>query len=446
MVEAPLSNKRIAIFTTFNSCDEAYSLNRVVIDQIKMLTSNGYKVKVIVADGFEPKGEYLNPNVKIEKIPNVPVHNEVKKDETFDADVETLYLSLKEILGNADVVITHDIVYQNACLKHNLAARKLALETPKIRWLHWIHSATSPYTLVTLKNYFEDKYIDTMSKPFPNSRYIFFNHYSVPRVAKNFNVPESIVRVVHHPSDVYGILAISDEVKEVAEKYNFLSVDAIATYPVRLDRGKQVEMVIKTMAMLKSHNMSVKIVVVDFHSTGGDKVNYRDDLKQIAIDYKLAEGELIFTSEERPEWSYELPHRMVRDFQALSNVFIMPSVSESYSLVTQESGMTRNIIVVNKDFPPFRDIFGPHIIERKFSSNLDVMTGLDGFTKTEYGPNDVAPEQRVTFERRYHYDTAGMIKAKLLDNGPMQLAGFLRKERNLNSVFKNELEPLFYEE
>ena len=33
-----LSARKVAIFTTFSSADEAYSLNRVVIDQIKMLT------------------------------------------------------------------------------------------------------------------------------------------------------------------------------------------------------------------------------------------------------------------------------------------------------------------------------------------------------------------------------------------------------------------------
>ena len=35
--------KRIAILTTFSSFSEAYSLNRVVMNQIRMLVDNGYK-------------------------------------------------------------------------------------------------------------------------------------------------------------------------------------------------------------------------------------------------------------------------------------------------------------------------------------------------------------------------------------------------------------------
>lgn len=442
--EGSISPRNVAILTTFSSADEAYSLNRVVIDQIKMLTGGGYKIKVVVASTFEPNGEYLNPGVKLERIPIVSVANEVKKDETFDKDVADLETALETALAGAQVVITHDVIYQNSALKHNFAARRFAVKHPEIRWLHWIHSATSPVTLAALRDYFSDEYLKLVEKPFPNSRYVFFNNWSVPRIAKNFNVEEGLVRVVHHPTDVYELLKISEPVKKLAEKHDFLRADVIAVYPVRLDRGKQVEYMIKTLACLKKMDMSVRAVVVDFHSTAGDKVTYRDDLRQIAIDYGLSQGELIFTSQEKFEWEYEVPHEVVCDLMRLANVFIMPSVSESYSLITQEAGMNRQVVVANYDFPPFRDIFGPNVIYRKYSSNVDANSGLDGFTKTNYG-GDVPEEQRPNEEKKYHYETAGMIKAKLLDDGPMQLAAFLRKERNLQTVFKKELEPLLFE-
>ncbi len=439
------SPRHVAILTTFSSADEAYSLNRVVVDQIKMLVSNGYKVKVVVAEPFEPKGEYLNPNVKIVKIPNVPVHNEVKKDETFEKDVEMLTAGLEEALSGADVVFTHDIIYQNACLKHNFAARKVAKNHPNIRWLHWIHSATSPVTLAALRDYFSDEYLNLVKEPFPNSRYVFFNDWSKPRIANNFGVDQSVVRTVHHPSDIYEVLGISEEIKKFSEKHNLLKADAICVYPARLDRGKQVEMAIKTMASLKKLDMDIRMIVADFHSTAGDKVTYRDELKQVGIDYKLSAGELIFMSEDRPAWSYEMPHSMLLEIMRFANVMIMPSVSESYSLVTQEAGMNKCVLVANFDFPPFRDIFGPNVIYRKYSSNVDALNGMDGNTNTAYGPNAASPEERKAAERAYHYETAGMIKAKLNDGGPMALARFLRKERNLQAVFKAELEPLLYE-
>jgi len=443
-MEGTQSSKQVVIFTSFSEISEAYSLNRVVQDQIKMLLRNGYKPTVIVQDSFQPAQWYAHPDVTIEKIPSVPCHNEVKKDPTFEEDVKAISARLDAILKDKDVVLTHDIVYQPAALKHNFAARKIAENHPKIKWLHWIHSATSPVTLGALRPHFNDEYLGLINKQFPNSYYIFFNDYSKPRIAENFGVSQEVVKTIHHPTDIFAFLGISDEVADVCTKKKILSADAVCTYPIRLDRGKQVEYVIKTMAMLKEFDLSVRIVIIDFHSTGGDKLTYRDMLKNLAIDWGLNAQEITFTSEAREEWQVEVPNHVVRDFQLLSNVFVMPSVSESYSLVTQEAALTKQVVVLNQDFPPFRDIFGANAIFRKYSSAVDILTGMDGRTNTSYGPNDVSDEERKTYEKRYHQETAGLIAARL-KHPEMALAARLRKERNLDYVFKHELEPLLYE-
>ena len=439
-------NKKILIFTQFSSADEAYSLNRVVQDQIQMFVTNGYKVVVTVAEGFTPTGWYAHKDVELRGMTTVPCHNEVKKDPTFESDVDALTEDIKAIVSDIDFVITHDLIYQPSALKHNVACRRVAKENPKLKWAHWIHSATSPYTLGRLRGIFTDEYANIIGEPFPNSYYVFFNHYSIPRIAENFNVPQDIVKVVHHPSDVYKLLRIKDPlVIRLAEKKKLLDADAVAIYPIRLDRGKQVQFVIKTMAMLKEMGMSVRIVVVDFHSTGGDKVVYRDELKALAVDWGLNGQEITFTSEFDPMWSIEVAHASVAELFALSNVFIQPSVSESYSLTTQEFIIiSRGVLVLNQDFPPFRDIFGPEAIFRKYSSNIDVMSGLDGNTNTNYGPNDISPEERVSYEKDYHRETAGMIANQLRHTQGYSRWIKIKRERNLQYIFTHELEPLVY--
>lgn len=439
-----MSEKRIVIFTTFSESPQAYSLNRIVINQLQMLLDNGYKPTVIVAESFVPEGVYADKRVTLKRIPNVPVYNEVKRDDTFDEDITQIMAALRPILTEADVVLTHDIVYQPACLKHNIASRKLALEFPGVTWLHWIHSATSPVTLSNLRPFFGEEYAKIIEQEFPNSYYVFFNHYSVPRIAANFHVPEDKVKIVHHPSNLREVYGLSDTVWSFIHKNKIYDADAIGVYPARLDRGKQVEYLIKTMAMMKHFEMSVKVIIVDFHSTGGDKLTYRDDLKNIGIDYGLSHGELLFTSESRPEWDIEVPYEDTLGIMRLANVFVMPSKSESYSLVTQEAGLNGAVMVLNQDFPPFRDIFGPHAIYRKYSSNLDVMNGMDGFTDTKYGPDRATDQERKNYERNYHKETAGMIVKELLGNKGSAMQIFLRKFRNCDYIFKHELEPLFY--
>jgi len=438
--------KKIAIFTTFSDYSQAYSLTRIASEQIKMLTRNGYKPIVIVQEGFKPQDAFSLPGVVIKEIPNVICHNEVKKDETFDDDVNKIEIALEKILKDVSVVISHDVIYQPAALKHNFAARRVAKKNPKIKWLHWIHSATSPITLNALRGMFTDEYLDLVKKPFPKSLYVFFNDYSRPRIAEDFGVSEELVRIVHHPSDIGQVLGLTKDIDEFATKYKMFKADAICVYPARLDRGKNVEVAIKTMAMMKDFDLIPRMIVVDFHSTGGDKVTYRDDLKNIGIDWGLNKEELIFTSEVKEDWNVEVPYVDTQAIMRLSNVFIMPSKSESYSLVLQEAGIVGAVCVANFDFPPFRDIFGPNLIYRKYSSNIDIMNGMAGETNTLYGPGNISDEERPHHEKIYHRETAGMIAAKLNGYSNLALSSFLRKNRNLDYIFKHELEPLFHEE
>lgn len=442
--------KRVAIFTTFSDIQKAYSLNIIVQYQIKQLLINGYEPTVIVHQTFEPEGVYAHPNVKIETIPNVACHNEVKKDETFEQDVLEIENRLEEILKDIDVVLTHDIVYQNACLKHNFAARRVAKRLTQIKWLHWIHSATSPLLLNMIRPIFSDEYVSLVQSPFPNSKYVYPNAYAVPSVAKNFGVSQEDVRVVHHPTDIAQYFNFTDEAERVLFEKDVLTADAICTYPIRLDRGKQAEFVIKTMAMVKEYGLSIRCIIADFHSTGGDKVTYREDLKRIGIDYGLNSDELIFLSEQSELWTSEVPQSLIASFQMLSNVFIMPSVSETYSLVAQEAGLSKQVMVLNADFPPFRSIYGENAIYRKYSSRYDIMADPaeamtpNSQTSTRYGSSDLPDEARKSAEKAYHKETAGMIAARL-KHPEMAMSIHLRKNRNLQTVFKKEIEPLFYE-
>jgi len=426
--------KRVAILTTFSSYSEAYSLNRVVQNQIRMLVDNGYKPVVIVGEHFKPVQDYLDSNIEIRRIPDVPVFNEVKMDPTFDQDVTAIERELSKCLKGIDVVLTHDVIYQPAAVKHLVASKRVAARKPNIRWMHWIHSATSPYTLQKLRPLFVDEYAKIIGEKFPNSFYIFFNEYSRFRIAKNFNVAVEDVKTVYHPTDIKAFYKIEDTSWDIIKKYDMLSADVMGTYPIRLDRGKQVERYIKTMAAFKRLGKSVRLVIGDFHSNGGDKVVYRKELKETAKEWGLTENELIWLSEQKSDWEVEVPYQVISDFFRLSNVFVMPSVSESYSLITQEAGLSGVTMAVNGDFPPFREIFGTasHCGDyTKFSSNIDILTGLDGDTKSE--PNN---------EQEFYLYLAKAMNYDLENDRSLKMKTFLKKERNLDYVFKHQLEPL----
>lgn len=431
--------KRVGIFTTFTSHDDAYSLCGVVADQIKMLLFAGIKPVVFVQESGWWKDEAnfqktskgnVYRDVDIVQMPSVPCSNNVEIDKTFHEDVEKLYEFFVKNMGGIDVMLTHDLIYQPAALKHNVAARKYANFNSQIKWLHWIHSATSPQVLNAELEIFQDEYMVNVKQKFPNSKYVFFNHVSIERIANNFNIRMDDVVIVPHPTDFHELMGISDEIRLFAEVHNLLNKDFVAIYPARLDRGKQVEMMIRTMASLKRLGKKVAAIVVDFHSTGGDKVEYRKFLKEDGYKWGLTNEDLIFTSDTEG-WRVGMPQEKLYQLMRYGNVFVMPCKSESYSLVLQEACMLGNIIVANDDFVPFRDIIGPHAIWRKYSANINRTTFLDGETTTNYDNEDA-----------YHLETAQIIVGKANQSIEYQQKLRARKTRNIRHVSQEILMPL----
>jgi len=419
---------KVTIFTTFGDSDPAYSLNNVVVDQIKMFEGQSdYELEVLVKEGFKAEGTAYAA-VTLKYLPHVHLSNEGKLPTDYENDVEKVYQVLKESLANTNVVITHDIIYQPAHLIHNVACRRLAAERPELRWLHWIHSATSPSVLCN-----QPAVKAIITQAFPNSLVCYPNSYERVRVSTNFKYEERDVKHVPHPIDIPKYLGFTELATEFTKKYGLIESDVNIIYPVRLDRGKQVEKVVAIAAGIKRQGRSVRCVIVDFHSTGGDKLVYRDLIKAKAVSLDLSDLEVIFTSDYSEETKYRCPREFVRDLFLISNVFILPSVSETYSLVAQEAAICGNLLVLNFDFPPMRSIYGDMPYYYKFSSNMDALTGMDGETTTRHTNDEV-----------YYNQCANGILFEIENNRVIAVKDMLRKTRNSQYVFRKHLEPLLH--
>jgi hypothetical protein len=431
-MEAELSSiptgKRVAIFTTFSSADAAYSLNRVVQDQIKMLVFNGYRPLVLVAEGFTPKEAYALPGVSLFHLPTVTVSNDGQLPPTWGEEVQAMRAALKEALKDTDVVITHDIISQPAALIHNLAARIVVQDFPHMRWLHWVHSVFSsnmPSNIMEASKKGRER--------FPNSYLVYPNSWDIPRLARNFAYEETQIKHCPHPTDVEEFYSMHEVSRRFVRYYDVLSADAVLVYPCRLDRGKQPHLLVELAGALKRLGKSVRAIIMDFHSTGGDKVDYRNGMKEQMRELGLTDREMIFFSEFDKRYEYEAPQQVVKDLMMVSNVFLMPSRSETYSLVTQEAILCGNFVLLNQDFPPFRSIFGDLPKYYQFSSNVN-LNGYDGSTNTQY--NEGA--------ERYFDDIARYIGYILTHDRSIALRTQIRQTRNLKAVFDNYFLPLLY--
>lgn len=127
----------------------------------------------------------------------------------------------------------------------NAAAYRLAHKYAALKWLHWVHSATRVDALFEKKGL--ELGLENDISSWPNANPVCFNYMSAARIAENFHCDESDVIVIPHPIDVCEFLGLSAFATALYRDRQLYLADYINTFPVRLDRGKQVDWVIRIM-------------------------------------------------------------------------------------------------------------------------------------------------------------------------------------------------------
>jgi hypothetical protein len=422
-------SKRVMILSNFNSYLKSYSPLIIVEEQINMFIDAGYDPVVIVTESFDAPDDSVFNKVKLARIPDVSVSTEAKQDISFESDIAFLKQTFRGIFDEhkPDVIITHDLIFLPDYVKHRIACLDLTEEYKNIRWLHWVHSATSPGDLINERKNFEDKYREMLGKKFPNSFLVYPNAFDVRRVASNFGYEEDEVKVVPHSTNFVCFNDIHPIIKALIQEKDLLSKDVIMVYPLRMDRGKQPHILVDIAYACNNNGMTSSIIYVDFHSTGGDKVDYREEIKKKAIDLNV---DVTFLSEYHPTLATESDRKIVSDLFELSNFFVLPSMSETYSLVAQEAMLKGNFCVLNHDFAPMRSIYGDKAIYRQFCGKIG-FDGMNGEITTTFSD-----------EQAYWHDLSCYFKYVLENNPVVKGRTWVRQDRNPGAVFRKYIEPL----
>lgn len=411
--------REVAILTDFVNFDPAYSLCRVVQAQVKMLTSAGYEPRLLVRRGFQRKHEADYPGAQFAALdPGETGQNRVVLSDRTEREVTSLAGQMRKALRDVDVVLTHDLVYQPNLFKYHIAARRLARERDGLRWLHWVHSATDMKTAQKTGPFRKE-----IEGPFPNARLVAMHFEEVNRKGALYGYERDQIVVIPNPVDFAA--EMHPFAQEIIRRGDLMRADVIAFYPCRLDRGKQPHILIEIFAELAKMGYSVRVVIVDFHSTGGDKADYREEMR---LQAEAAKVPLVFTSDVEGNWggapyAYCVPHGAVMDLFEVADVLVHPSMSESDPLILPEAAWKRCGLVLNFDLPVFRQYDG-QALQCKFSSSIDVCTGLPGRTKTEYADR-----------KAYMRHVAAGIAYQMEQNPILALHAKMRKERSLEGAW-----------
>lgn len=419
------SNITIGILSTFADLRPEYSLAGVVLQQLQMLLKYGYKPVLFVLDSF--KGE-APEGVEIRKIvPQLLLEPYSTGDiSKIEEDIAKVLPAFEENMQDIDVMLTHDIIFINSYLPYNVAMRRgIDRKLSHIRWLHWMHSAPS------FRSKDGSVWDNLVTLP-KNSRLVYMNYTDVIRAAEMYNTLPKDVRTVFNPMDIRYLYDFDDLTMDIIEKNDLMSPEFLCIYPLsttRMDQsGKQLSKAIWIMGEIKRKGKSVALVVPNAHANAQREKDKIEEMYRFAYSKGLERRELIFTSlHDVPKHELGVPHTVVRNLFLLSNLFLFPSVSENCPLVLLEAMAGKNILVLNQSFPPIKDFGKEDAMYFGFGSLLE---------KDRDFPLG---------EDTYYKDIATLIISQYNQEKSIKAQTRLRREFNIDYIFRNQLEPAIKE-
>ena len=422
--------KKVGILSTFGAWDEAYSPINVVRHQLLSLLRYDYKPVLFVLDSFTPdfaiEGVEIRrvlPTLKFEPYHGIIHHRNVPNE--FEKDLAKVVPVYEQQFKDIDVLLCHDVIFQDSFLPYNAALHKMVMPT-NLRLFHWTHSGPS-------KRMADLQYpINCLFTIPPQSKLIYMNRYDVTRMAEMYGVYQDSIRVVHNPIDYRlqeGIEALTDQ---IISHFGCNDADIIAVYPLSSTRmgdgGKQLHKALRVMANLKKLGNKVRYIIPNAHANAAAEKEAIQKMRAIGKEYGLdPRYDIIFTSLIDPQWEHGIPHKVVVELMDYADIFLFPSVSENCPLTLLEAAMGKNLLVLNEDFSPMKDFVGPNALYFKFDSVTTVTSHPQG-------------------EDKYYEDVAKIINAELQHNKIYLAHREIRQKFNIDYIFKKQLEPLFFEE
>jgi hypothetical protein len=256
---------------------------------------------------------------------------------------------LEDNLSDADVILTHDIILHSFYQPYYEAIKEW--QNDKV-WLHWIHSRPSS------------------NKQTPPGYIIYPNASEKALVCGHYNLQEQEHKVkvsrASHAIDPLELWDYSSLTKDLVRASDFLGGDFSLIYPRGGDPGKQTEKILYLLSGIKEMGYESKLLIVDWQSQGDKFQKYMDKMEILAEDLGLS---VHFTSRLSDECSQGIPRQSVIELLDLSNMYIHPSNGETYGLVIHEAILRGNLVVLNHDVSPMRELFGEAGIYMDFGSS-----------------------------------------------------------------------------
>lgn len=357
---------------------------------------------------------------------------DAKKTDEYEQYIAENLDSFCKLFSDVDFCILHDVLFVDGFLPANILVRRAAARMKRLVWASWAHSAPS-------ENRNPEFPISMVYQGMPNTWYVCLNRTDTPRMAGQYKVPEGLVRTVYNMLDPEVYFNWHPLTCEIYRKYELWKADHIICYPVRPATAKQPDKLLKMCAAMKKFGRSVKLILASQYANGSMERQYLDTLHQLTANLGLTD-DVVFTYNLESEWAREnswdmgggVPRQVTSDLMGYADVFLLPSISESCSMVMLEASMRKNLVVLNDDMMSSIDFGGQKTDSLGSDRVLYFQFGSMTRRILSYNPN----------EESWYDDHARALLDRLDGDMAVQQFRWVRFNHDPHQIYENQIKPL----
>ena len=338
------SKMKIAIITSFTEFNVGYSLSGIVKSQIKMLQKYGNEVELFVTEQFkDPEFEVDFYGLKVHKI--MPFYHMTDYQSLEEITPEHKEIAMKthdvlmDVIKGFDVVFEHDMLFQGWHLPFGLGIVSVAEKNPKIPFFHWVHSIPSG-----MKDFWDIRQYSV------NNFIVYPNKSEFLQVAENYRSTIEQIQCIPHIVDIREFFDFcASSISFIDQHPAAMTADVVQIYPASTDKfsWKKIDVVIELFSEIKKQGFRVCLIIANqFATTTGTRESvqkFKNRGEELGL---IPDEELIFTSQVDKAFELGIDKVFIRELMMLSNLFIFPTMGESFGLIVPEISLSSGALLV----------------------------------------------------------------------------------------------------
>ncbi len=310
----------------------------------------------------------------------------------FESLVTRLLAALEQHLAGVDVVVAHNVASLNKNLALTAALQRFSAQAGAPRLVLWHHDLAW-----TTPRYSSELYggypWDLLRTAWPGAIQVTISEARRQELARLHRVQPERIQVVPNGVDVAQFLKLEPASLSLLERLDLLAASPLLLLPVRITERKNIELAIRTLAVLRSQFPAARLVVTGpLGAHNPANAEYFQKLTQLRTRLEMQEGVTFLAeiSDEPP------PDAVIADLYRLADALFLPSREEGFGIPLLEAGLA-GLPVFCTDIPQLHDLgaefatyfapdTNPYFIARLIRDRLihDRTFGLRQLVKRDY--------------------------------------------------------------